>query len=154
MVFAVLGLAAALASTPDGAGNFKEFSGPLHYCGMSFSIDLAAGEKVQVKDPGLDFIVENLVSDRGGFAIYEGNAPQGHGQGDAVDVGLQKTVTRAALDEFGTSYLIETGMEFPAYVHAWGQAFDGTAKDFKLLKRLDFRPAAARGCAKSTYQMN
>jgi hypothetical protein len=153
VVLAVLGIA-ALVSAPDGAGNLKDFNGPLHYCGMSFSIDLAAGEKVQVKDPGLDFIVEYIVSDRGGFAIYEGNAPQGHGQGVAVNVGLEKPVKRAALDEFGTSYLIETGMEFPAYAHAWGQAFDGTANDLKLLKRLDFRSAAARGCATSTYQMN
>lgn len=42
------------------------------HCGEEFSIRLAAGEKVTVHDPDLDFIIHRFAD----AIVYEGNAPQ------------------------------------------------------------------------------
>ena len=127
------------------------FEGPLHYCGMSFSIDLAKGEKLEVKE-GPDFLVESLISDRGGYGIYEGNFPQNGTDGVIVKSKLGKSVKRLPKDEFGLSYLVLTGERFPAYVHAWGQAFTGAPRDIALLKRMNFSAAQVRHCDNPTYK--
>jgi hypothetical protein len=129
------------------------FEGPLHYCGSSFAIELAAGEKVEFQQ-GPDFAVESLISERGGFGIYEGNFPQNGTDGEVVEVGLGKVVKRLPRDQYGISYLVETGLQFPAYVHTWGDAFKGTPADLPLLRRLDFAPPAKRHCSGPSYARN
>lgn len=131
----------------------KVFTGPLHYCGSSFAIDLAAGEKVEFQQ-GPDFAVEALISERGGFGIYEGNFPQNGTDGVVVDARLGKVVKRLPRDQYGFSYLVETGLQFPAYVHTWGDAFKGTSADFLLLQRLDFAPPTKRHCSGPSYARN
>ena len=154
----LLGTVALLAAF--GGTELNEFKGPMHYCGWSFAIDLAAGETVTRKDPGLDFIIEHLESKSGDFTVYEGNAPQGSQNAQEIKANFPKTVKRVEAnafssnplsgENFGTSYIIETGASFPALVHVWGSAFDGTDKDIELLKRLDFRDDALRKCLSPT----
>lgn len=134
---------------PDATNDV--FAGPLHYCALSFSVDLGSDEKIEMRQ-GPDFLVGALISERGGYGIYEGNFPQNGTNGEKVDAGLGKAVKRMPLDEFGLSYLIATGEKFPAYVHVWGKAFTGTPKDFELLKRMNFASAKARRCETPTYK--
>jgi hypothetical protein len=148
-MIAVLVLSAVLSSaTTEQDAVFK---GPLHYCGMSFSIDLAKGEKIEVKE-GPDFLVEGLISERGGYGIYEGNFPQNGTDGEVVKAGLGKSVKQLPKDEFGLSYVVLTGEKFPAFVHTWGKAFTGAPRDFALLRRMNFAPAKARRCDRPTYK--
>ncbi|MGH6706415.1 MAG: hypothetical protein ACREB1_06350 [Sphingomicrobium sp.] len=137
-------------STPPPA-DFTTFFGPLHYCAQSFSIDLAFGESVKVKR-GPDFYHGALLSKGAGFGIYEGNFPQGGVEGERVAAPIGKTVLRMPKDSLGNSYLIETGLKFPKYVHVWGEVFSGSPDDYRLLKRLKFNNANDPKCTESTFR--
>ena len=134
---------AAAQGTPD-----RVFAGPARYCGRSFAIDLAAGDRVEVQQ-GPDFTLEALISPRGGFGLYEGFAPQ-DGTGDRqVDAGLGLPTYRLTKRHGEIGYVIWTGSKAaPFFVHLWGLAFKGTDRDFPLLRRLQFGADAKRGCAK------
>jgi hypothetical protein len=75
-VHLVLLLAVALASSAAVQdGQTRNFNGPARYCGYTFAIDLPAGDHIEIEN-GPDFMLEGLVSPRGGFGLYEGMFPQ------------------------------------------------------------------------------
>ena len=81
---AFLLLAAAPPAAP--AGSERRFTGPDLVCGEAFALRLAAGERLTLRDPGLDFILYDAEAADGPFLIYEGNAPQPHD--DEIRTGL------------------------------------------------------------------
>jgi len=81
---AFLLLAAAPPAAP--AGGERRFTGPVLVCGEAFALRLAAGERLTLRDPGLDFTLYDAEAADGPFLIYEGNAPQPHD--DEIRTGL------------------------------------------------------------------
>lgn len=133
-------------------GQTRNFNGPARYCGYTFAIDLTAGDHIEIEN-GPDFMLEGLVSPRGGFGLYEGMFPQ-DGTGDTkVEAGLGKPTYSVGKGPSDFGYVVWTGTKtHPFYVHVWGQAFKGTAADYRLLRRLKFGEAAKRGCTHPTFE--
>lgn len=154
MIFSLIAIAALSSSIGVSASGERVFEGPRRYCGSRFAIDLRAGERIRLEH-GPDFLLEGLESPSGGFGLYEGFAPQ-YGPGtDRVDAGLEKPTYRIGSSSAGFGYVIWTGDQTrPFYTHVWGQAFKGTAKDYSLLRRLQFGDTAKRGCGKPSFEQN
>ena len=146
----------AVIATPVFAQDAPErtFPGPARYCGQTFAIDLEPGDHIDVTR-GPDFLLEGLVSARGGFGLYEGFAPQ-DGTGDKrVDAGLGAPTYRIGERGGDVGYVVWTGTKAQRfYVHVWGQAFKGGEEDYPLLRRLQFGAAAKRGCPKPTLEQS
>lgn len=86
---ALLGLAlSALAAAAPAAAqpSTRTFTGPALVCGAAFAMRIAAGESVERRDPGIDFLLYYARARDGRFVIYEGNAPMAHD--DAIRTGL------------------------------------------------------------------
>ena len=145
-------LIATTAAAQDRA--IQNYMGPSRYCGYAFAVDLTAGDRIEV-ERGPDFMLEGLVSQSGGFGLYEGSFPQ-NGTGDQkVDAGLGKPTYRVGrkADDYG--YVIWAGDKAHRFfVHVWGMAFKGSEQDYPLLRRLEFGEAAKRGCPKPTFQQS
>lgn len=83
-----LALAAAFAAAEPAAAqpSTRTFTGPALVCGEAFALRIAAGERVERRDPGIDFLLYYAQARDGPFVIYEGNAPMAHD--DAIRTGL------------------------------------------------------------------
>jgi hypothetical protein len=83
-----LALAAALATAVPAAAqpSTQTFTGPAVVCGAAFALRIAAGERVERRDPGIDFLLYYAQARDGPFVIYEGNAPMAHD--DSIRTGL------------------------------------------------------------------
>lgn len=86
--FLLAALAAALAAAGPAAAqpSTRTFTGPALVCGEAFALRIAAGERVERRDPGIDFLLYYARAHDGPFVIYEGNAPMAHD--DAIRTGL------------------------------------------------------------------
>jgi hypothetical protein len=75
-----LALAAALIAAPAASAQpeTRTFTGPALVCGMAFALRIEAGETVEYRDPGIDFLLYYARGPYGGFLLYEGNAPMAH----------------------------------------------------------------------------
>ena len=81
-----LALLALTAAPPTAAQPIsRTFTGPALVCGMAFGLRIAAGESVESRDPGIDFLLHYAQAADGPFLIYEGNAPMAHD--DAIQTG-------------------------------------------------------------------
>jgi hypothetical protein len=145
-----MSLLAAPAQSQQGKAQI--FQGPARYCGYKFAVDLLAGDHVEMEH-GPDFMLEALVSPRGGFGIYEGFFPQ-DGTGDTrVEAGVGKPTYRLAKRDGAFGYVIWTGDKaHPFYLHVWGLAFKGDGQDFRLLQRLQLGDESKHGCARPTFE--
>ena len=82
-----LALAALAAASPAAAQpSTRTFTGPGLVCGEAFAMRIAAGESVERRDPGIDFLLYYAQAHDGPFVIYEGNAPMAHD--DSIRTGL------------------------------------------------------------------
>lgn len=83
-------LAALLPVGADAAGSIQHstqtFAGPTLVCGEAFALRIAAGESVERRDPGIDFLLYYALAHDGPFLLYEGNAPMTHD--DEIRTGL------------------------------------------------------------------
>ena len=79
-------LLAALATPAAAQPSTRTFTGPALVCGEAFALRIAAGESVERRDPGIDFLLYYARAHDGPFLIYEGNAPMAHD--DAIRTGL------------------------------------------------------------------
>jgi len=80
-------LAALAAAAPALAQpSTRTFTGPALVCGEAFALRIAAGESVERRDPGIDFLLYYAQAHDGPFLIYEGNAPMAHD--DEIRTGL------------------------------------------------------------------
>jgi len=66
--------AAAAGAEPET----RTYTGPALVCGMAFALRIEAGERVEYRDPGIDFLLYYARGPYGGFLLYEGNAPMAH----------------------------------------------------------------------------
>ena len=73
---ALLALAAAPAAHAQPTSRIS--TGPALVCGMAFGLRIAAGESVESRDPGIDFLLYYAQAADGPFLLYEGNAPMTH----------------------------------------------------------------------------
>jgi hypothetical protein len=83
-----LALSALAAAAPTAAAqpSTQTFTGPALVCGEAFALRIAAGESVERRDPGIDFLLYYARGRDGPFLIYEGNAPMAHD--DEIRTGL------------------------------------------------------------------
>ena len=80
-------LAGLLAAAPAVAQpSAQTFTGPAVVCGEAFALRIDAGETVERRDPGIDFLLYYAQGPGGAFLIYEGNAPMPHD--DEIQTGL------------------------------------------------------------------
>jgi hypothetical protein len=77
LALALAGLIAAAPASADPLGT-QTFTGPALVCGMAFGLRIEAGESVERRDPGIDFLLHYAQGPDGGFLLYEGNAPMAH----------------------------------------------------------------------------
>lgn len=82
----VLILLVVLATPAAAQPSTRTFTGPALVCGEAFALRIAAGESVERRDPGIDFLLYYAQAHDGPFLIYEGNAPMAHD--DAIRTGL------------------------------------------------------------------
>ena len=138
-ILAALLASSASASVPDEE---RVFQGPLHFCGHFFALDLAGDEKASWQQ-GPDFNVYALMSQRGGFGIYEGFAPSTPDKGGTtINVPGFRKVERFREDDGGYSYLIQLPSDGPRfYLHLFGQVWKGDATDLPLIRRVKVKPA-------------
>jgi len=128
----------------------QERAGPLHFCGESVAIDVAADERVAWQE-GPDFDLYFLRSSRG-FGLYEGNHPD-RGDGRAEPVTISGLPAQRMRGTDGVSYLVQVGdASFPTFVHFYGRVWQGDARDDALLARVRIGQPAALGCAQPTFQ--
>jgi hypothetical protein len=71
-------LALAAAPAAQAQPTSRTAAGPALVCGMAFGLRIAAGESVESRDPGIDFLLHYAQGPDGPFLIYEGNAPMTH----------------------------------------------------------------------------
>jgi len=79
---AIAATAAMLAVSTAGRATLqpetRTYTGPTLVCGMAFALRIEAGESVEYRDPGIDFLLYYARGAYGGFLLYEGNAPMAH----------------------------------------------------------------------------
>jgi hypothetical protein len=85
-LFAALAGALAAAGPVAAQPSTRTFTGPALVCGEAFALRIAAGESVERRDPGIDFLLYYARAHDGPFLIYEGNAPMAHD--DEIRTGL------------------------------------------------------------------
>ena len=153
MLGMLLALAAPAAAQDAAAGQEKLFSGPMHFCGNLFAMDLAADEKASW-EPGPDFILYRLQSRCGGFGIYEGFAPDTfENSHQSVTIRGFPKVERLRAKDGSYSYLITLPKsEIQMYLHLYGQVWKGNDTDFALVSRVRIGDAKAIGCTHPTVQ--
>jgi hypothetical protein len=149
LFFLAIAPASAVASVPND--DERLFSGPMHYCGTAFAIELAAEETIAWRNPVHDFDLHRLQSSGGGFGIYEGNHPQTfENEREEVELPSVGTIERLKHPETGYSYLIATNRQWPRYIHLYGQVWQGTEADYPLVSRLNAGSPDAIGCPVAT----
>jgi hypothetical protein len=144
-------LIALLSAPPDTDEWPKEtiFKGPATFCGWKFSVKVSDSEQVVVRDGGLDFLVYFFEEGPAQYTIYEGNHPEQWGKPEAVNAGLGLPTTQMWKNN-RPSYLVKVA-ERPIthFLHIMSGTFDGSQRDFKLLKSIKYGDAA--NCTKPTY---
>jgi hypothetical protein len=123
--------------------------GPLHFCAGHVVIEIAEGERIGWQE-GPDFDLYFLESSSGGFGLYQGHHPQRDGASEPVTVsGLPAERLREA---DGYSYLVQVpGSSFPTFVHLYGRAWKGDARDEALLARVRIGTPADLDCERPTF---
>ena len=157
----ILLAAAALGSGPGGGQDSSwpretRYDGQRTFCAGHFAIDLASGESVTVRDPGLDFLVTTLASRDGSLNIYEGHAPS-VGEGTKRSPFKLPFRARMLADDAGFhGYLVrlEQGDDLAAYLHIFGGSLDGTAADRPRLSRIRIGGPEKTGCTTLTHHMD
>jgi hypothetical protein len=120
---AALAAAALAAAGPAAAQpSTRTFTGPALVCGEAFALRIAAGESVERRDPGIDFLLYYARAHDGSFLIYEGNAPMAHD------------------DE------IRTGLSFPGVIAIHDNRSAGAKARSRIRDRLLVGPAFAAAC--------
>jgi hypothetical protein len=146
-------LATVLASSASASLPTEEkvANGPLHFCGHYFALELAADEKASWR-MGPDFDVYALMSQRGGFGIYEGFAPSTPNEGGVtIEVPGFRKVERFKDVDGGISYLIHLPSgRMKYYLHLFGQVWKGDESDLPLISRVKTKPAKI-GCDRPTF---
>jgi len=84
LALALAGLAAAAPGSAEPSTHI--YTGPALVCGEAFALRIGAGESVERRDPGIDFLLYYAQGPDGPFLIYEGNAPMAHD--DEIRTGL------------------------------------------------------------------
>jgi hypothetical protein len=155
----LLAIAVALAA-PDALLAQDEwprdtsFDGPMRFCSPYFAVDVPAGEKVTVRDPGLDFTITYFEEGDRWLGLYEGNHPQ------TTDKQIRRVrllpgvrVDRMADPKGAISYLVHAlpDSALPGYVHIFSDQFTGAKEDRQILQRFVFGGAEETGCAERTY---
>jgi hypothetical protein len=148
-----LALAAPAAAQDAATEQEKLLSGPMHFCGNLFAVDLAADEKASWQR-GPDFTLYSLQSRRGGFGIYEGFAPDTfENSHQSVTIPGFRKVERLRAKNGSYSYLITLPKsEIQMYLHLYGQVWKGNDTDFALVSRVRLGDAKTIGCTHPTVQ--
>jgi hypothetical protein len=125
-VLLALVLASASAGPAAAQPSTRTFTGPALVCGEAFALRIAAGESVERRDPGIDFLLYYAQAHDGPFLIYEGNAPMAHD------------------DE------IRTGLSFPDVIAIHDNRSAEAKARSRIRDRLVVGPALAAACRRPT----
>jgi hypothetical protein len=130
------------------------FEGPMRFCSRFFAIDVPAGERVTVRDPGLDFLVTYFETESHWLGAYEGNHPQTNDRKTRrVRLIPQVRTDRLTDRDDKTSYLVHaTKGDFPVYLHIFSDQFTGAQTDRTILQRFIVGSLEETGCPKPTYE--
>jgi hypothetical protein len=155
-----LGIAAFLLTAPsplvaqDEWPRDTTFEGPMRFCSSFFAIDVPSGERVTVRDPGLDFLVTYFETEGHWLGVYEGNHPQT----DDREIKRVRLIPQVRMDRVTdrddkTTYLIHaTQGDLPVYLHIFSDQFTGVGEDRLILQRVMVGGLEQTGCPKPTYE--
>jgi hypothetical protein len=155
-LLAILLLAAGTgaARAQDEGPRDTTFEGPMRFCSSSFAIDVPSGERVTVRDPGLDFLVTYFETEGHWLGAYEGNHPQTNDREiKRVRLTPQVRMDRMTDRDGKASYLIHvTKGDLPVYLHIFSDQFTGAEADRTILQRFTVGGMEKTGCPKPTYE--
>jgi hypothetical protein len=129
------------------------FDGPMRFCSNFFAIDVPVGERVTVRDPGLDFLVTYFETDGHWLGAYQGNHPQNDDRTiKRIRLLPQVRMDRMTDRDGKTSYLIHaTRGDLPVFLHIFSDQFTGADTDRTMLQRFIVGGPEKTGCPKPTY---
>ncbi len=124
--------------------------GPLRFCAGRVAIDIEADERVGWQE-GPDFDLYYVQSERGGFAIYQGQHPQlAEAVGSTNVSGLPAQRLREANGDY--AYLVQASDgPIPTYVQLYGAVWKGDERDELLLARVRIGAPRQLGCERPTF---